>query len=89
MVVRLGPDLIFSFTNKSQPGAGRVSEDFHESFSVPTSHCTLAGLPDEIDQGLVGHPEADTWTRVDTLDGRRFYGNLPKTFTDLIGVNER
>ena len=77
MVVRLGPDLFFSFTNKSHPGAGRVSEDCHESFSVPTSHCTVAGLPDEIDQELVGHPEADTWTRVDTLDGCRLKGQLP------------
>jgi hypothetical protein len=24
-----------------------------------------------------------------TFPGRRFFGNLPKTFTDLIGVNER
>jgi hypothetical protein len=70
VVVRLGPDSFFSFTNKSHPGAGRVSEDSDESFSVPTSHCTVAGLPDEIDQELVGHPEADTWTRVGTLDGR-------------------
>jgi hypothetical protein len=78
VVVRHGPDLFFSFTNKSQPGAGRVSEDFHEGFSVPTSHCTVAGLPDEIDQELV-HPEADTWTRVDTLDGRRFFGQVKRT----------
>jgi hypothetical protein len=65
--------LFFSFTNKSQLGAGRVPEDFHETFSAPTSHWTVAGLPDEIDQELVGNPEADTWTRVGNVEIWRFY----------------